>query len=110
MFCQCGMTVGGLTVVRGLIRTTTYRCECGKVWKKRELVQGATTETIELTLTRLQKSPPGFRTAEEQHVIDYLALKLIMRPREGEEPQSSTGRRLADLWERNFILSCTKDS
>lgn len=97
MICQCGATVTGVSVVRGVVRVSTCKCSCGRVHKKVELTVDCSLDRIQEEIRKIKESHPCYCSPHICSVLNFLRVKEALL-----ESSSLSGKQSA-LWERAFL-------
>lgn len=100
----CGLLVeGGLNLVVGIVRLTTYRCKCHRAWRVTTLTIPFAVHELIRELDRLQKKWSAFTPPHIKLTMAYLSTKIEDHRRSAMDEESRLRKRRADHWERKFL-------
>lgn len=100
---KCGKSVGGVGLVVGFVKITTYKCGCGRVWRLKGLLQPFQVAAYAAEIYRLSSKYPGVKPVHVRIAIEYLQVKIDDHHRSALDKEEAFRKKKADLWEKQFM-------
>lgn len=100
---KCGKAVGGIGLVVGFVKITTYKCSCGRVWRFKGLLQPFQVAAYAGEIDRLSVKYPSAKPTHVRIAIEYLQAKIDDHHRSALDREEALRKKKADLWERQFM-------
>lgn len=102
---NCGKSVGGVAMVVGLVRLTTFRCRCGRVWRLKALLTAFSVSVFSAEVERLEARYPGAKPPHVKIALGFLQAKLNDHSYSSLDADRARKKRRDDLWEREYLKS-----
>lgn len=106
---NCGTKVGGVGLVVGFVKITTFKCQCGRVWRLKGLLCTFQVAAFAQEIDRLHSKHPGAKPVHVRIAIEYLQAKLDDHQYSALAKEEALRKKKADLWERNFLKEALGD-
>lgn len=98
---SCSELVGGVSLVVGYVKITTFHCKCGRLWRSKELLVSFDKPRFVAEVERLLTKYPADRPVHVRLTIELLQNRLDRYVLDGEAAVLS--QRRLDSWERQFL-------
>lgn len=100
---NCGKAVGGVAMLIGVVKLTTFRCRCGRVWRLKALVASFSVALFSAEVERLEGKYPGFKPPHVKIALGYIQAKLDDHSYSSMDAERARKKKWDDLWEREFL-------
>lgn len=100
---NCGKSVGGVAVVVGVVKLTTFRCRCGRVWRLKALIAAFSVAVFSAEVERLESKYPGFKPPHIKIVLGYIQSKLNDHSYSSLDADRARKKRRDDFWEKQYL-------
>lgn len=100
---KCGKSVGGVAVVVGVVKITTFKCQCGRVWRTKGILTAFSVSVFTGEIERLHTKYPGVKPPHVKIAVGYLEAKISDHSCSALEEEEAKRKRRNDHWERQFL-------
>lgn len=100
---NCGKSVGGVSLMVGIVKITTFKCKCGRLWRLKSLLTAFSVSVFTGEIERILTRYPGAKPPHVKVALAYLEAKVADHQYSALEEEEAKRKRRNDHWEREFL-------